>query len=181
MKHSRRIMPRECAKHSPWYKIQNQKTKEKQLEKLSPTQRVIQHQPLTKWSFEARSKKLDQNNQNQNLANQARHTNQTGKTQKRVTKYMFLRVPDLPQGPPKQNLRGERFASFILCNWLICLQPAMNRQPWFPRGRTRREGPSCPPKGSFAISEACWGHGATMKADRALIMLQKLKKHVQTN
>ena len=32
------------------------------------------------------------------------------------------------------------------------LLPAVNRQPWFPRGRTRREGSACPPTGLYVCS-----------------------------
>ena len=66
------------------------------------------------------------------------------------------------------------------------LQPAVNRQPWFPRERTRREGSPCPPEGSCAISGACPSHGATLTTQfnhdytanrRKLVNQWKLCKH----
>ena len=43
---------------------------------------------------------------------------------------------------------------FLLSHSHCNLLPAVNRQPWFPRGKTRTEGSACPPAGPCVRSRA---------------------------
>ena len=60
----------------------------------------------------------------------------------------------LPCGPCRTLNFVKTFFSWLLVVLALFafenasnFAPAVNRQPWFPRGRTRREGSACPPSG----------------------------------